>query len=260
MSKTSVTCLGVGDGWTCADRNHAAFLYRFGRQTLLVDSGEPVDGSLKAAGVAHQSLDAILFSHLHSDHVGGFFMLVQGLWLNRRTRDLPVYLPGGGIRPVRALLNTVLLFPELMQFRLKFNAWKANRSISVGTVRVTPFATTHLAALKERFGKRYAVDYSAFGFLFESGRQRIVHSGDLGRVEDLEPMLAKPVDLLVCELSHLAPETLFDYLRGRKIGNLVCVHLSDEQWRRKARVRRLARRLLPGIAVSIARDGETFHA
>ena len=84
MKKFSLTCLGVGDGWPCADRRHAAFLYRFGKTTLLVDCGEPVDASLRAHGVKPDAVDRILISHLHSDHIGGFFMLMQGFWLEGR--------------------------------------------------------------------------------------------------------------------------------------------------------------------------------
>src|ERR1051325_11930468 len=40
MAEFSLTCFGVGDGWPCADRKHAAFLYRFGHATILIDCGE----------------------------------------------------------------------------------------------------------------------------------------------------------------------------------------------------------------------------
>ena len=42
MKRVSLTCLGVGDGLPCADRHHAAFLYRFGHTSILVDCGKPV--------------------------------------------------------------------------------------------------------------------------------------------------------------------------------------------------------------------------
>ena len=34
---------------------------------------------------------------LHADHIGGFFMLMQALWLERRRKPLPVYLPPAGM-------------------------------------------------------------------------------------------------------------------------------------------------------------------
>src|SRR5262249_36163816 len=116
MKKFSLTCFGIGDGWPCADRNHASYLYRFGRTSLLIDCGEPADRSFKSTGLSYDAIDAIFISHLHADHVGGFFMLMQGFWLEGRRKDLPVYLPGGGIRPVREMLRTCMIFDELLNF------------------------------------------------------------------------------------------------------------------------------------------------
>jgi ribonuclease BN (tRNA processing enzyme) len=84
MTKATLTCLGVGDGRPCADRRHAAFLYRFGKTSLLVDCGEPVADSLRAKRLDCDTVDGIFISHLHADHVGGFFMLLQGLPAGRR--------------------------------------------------------------------------------------------------------------------------------------------------------------------------------
>src|SRR5713101_2397913 len=109
----SVRCFGTGDGASCAERNHPAFLYRLGNTRLLIDCGEPIDGSCKAVGLSPDVIDSIFISHLHSDHAGGFFMLMQGFWLAGRKKDLPVYLPACGVRPVRDVLRAALLFESL---------------------------------------------------------------------------------------------------------------------------------------------------
>jgi len=49
MRTSSLTCFGVGDGLPCGDRHHASFLYRFGKTSILLDCGEPIDGSFKAS-------------------------------------------------------------------------------------------------------------------------------------------------------------------------------------------------------------------
>jgi Cft2 family RNA processing exonuclease len=255
MKKFSVTCLGVGDGWPCADRNHASFLYRFGRTTLLVDCGEPVDGRLKAAGLRSDSIDGIFISHLHSDHIGGLFMLMQGFWVEGRRKDLVMYLPGGAIKPVREMFKAVLIFDELLNFRLRWLPLKAPRTVTLRDVRVTPFPTSHLDGLRAKFQKKYRSDFSANCFLFQYGGLRIGHSADLGRPADLEPLLKKPLDLLVCELSHFSPEELFFYLRGRRLKRVVFVHLGRTYWENLPKTRRLAARMLPDIPHSFAHDG-----
>jgi len=250
----SVTCFGTGDGLPCADRNHAAFLYRFGKTTILLDCGEAVDRSYKASGLSYDAMDAIFLSHLHSDHVGGFFMLMQGLWLENRRKDLPVYLPGGAIPPLRQMLRAVLIFDELLQFRLRLLPLRAGKPETVAGVRVTPFRTSHLDSLRSRFQKKYPTDFAAYCFLLESGQRRVGHSADLGKPEDLEPLLARPLDLLVCELSHFPPEKLFNYLSGRAIKRIVFVHLARHLRADLARTRRLAAKMLPRIPHAFPHD------
>ena len=122
MRRFTLKCLGVGDGWPCPDRNHSAFLYRFDNEAVLIDCGEPVAGSYKASKLNYNLIDAIFLSHLHSDHSGGFFMLMQGFWLERRRKALPVYLPPTGIQPLRAWLNAALMFDRLLPFKLRLRA------------------------------------------------------------------------------------------------------------------------------------------
>lgn len=259
MRKFSLTCYGVGDGWPCADRRHAAFLYRFGNTSLLVDAGEPVDASLRAHGVKPDTIDSILISHLHSDHIGGFFMLMQGFWLEGRRKELPVFMPGGAIRPLREMLRTVFVFNELLNFRLKFLALKAGRTFSKHGVQIAAFPTTHLDGFRSKFQKKYDMDFSAFSFLFHHGGLRVGHSADLGKPEDLEPLLEKPLDLLVCELAHFPPEEMFIYLRGRRIKRVVFIHLARDYWKDLAKTKRFASKMLPDIPHTFAHDGAVFN-
>lgn len=258
MKQFSLTCLGVGDGWPCADRRHAAFLYRFGKTTLLVDCGEPVDASLRAHGIKPDAIDHLLVSHLHSDHFAGFFMLMQGFWLEGRRKALPIHMPGGAIKPLREMLRTMYVFDELLHFRPKLQPLKSAVPFKAGGVQITAFSTTHLDGFRLKFQKKYDMDFSAFSFLFQHGGLRIGHSADLGKPEDLEPLLEKPLDLLVCELSHFPPEEMFNYLRGRSIKRVVFVHLSRALWKDFAKTRRLAAKMLPDIPHTFARDDAEF--
>ena len=77
-----------------------------------------------------------------------------------------------------------------------------------------------------------------------------------GSPEDLEPLLRRPLDLLVCELGHFSPEHLFGYLAGHDIKRAVFVHLARALREDFARTRRLAAKMLPKIPHTFARDLE----
>jgi len=253
---SSVVTFGTGDGAPCEDRNHASFLYRLGKTTILVDCGESVDRSYKASGLSYDEIDAIFLSHLHSDHVGGFFMFIQGMWLEGRRRPLKVYLPGKAIKPFRQMLDAVFLFQEVLPFRLKLMAIENWKRIEVQNVRITPFRTTHLERTRAQFGNKYRSDFSAYCFLIEGKGVRIAHSADLGRPQDLEPLVAKPLDLLVCELSHFSPEGIFSYLRNRRIKRVAFVHIGRAQREDMPELRRLAKKMLGRIRWDFPLDGD----
>jgi ribonuclease Z len=259
MREFSLKCHGVGDGTACPDRDHSAFLYRFGDQRLLLDCGEPISRRLAADGLGGDGVDRIFLSHFHFDHLGGFFMLIQGLWLDGRGKDLPVHLPGEGIEPIRQLLEAGYLFEELLGFRLKFEPLTALRPVEVGAVRVTPFPTTHLRTIRERFGESKSRPFEAFSFLLEADGLRIGHSADLGAPSDLEPLLAEPLDLLVCEMTHFEPEELLRHLKSRAIRQLVLVHVGGRFRDREEEIRSLAARELAGLPVLLPRDGDVVR-
>ena len=257
--ESSLRCFGVGDGWPCTDRNHSSFLYRLGRTTLLVDCGEGASGRYKSTSLPYDLVDRVFISHLHADHVAGLFMFLQGLWLEQRTRDLRIHLPAGGIEPLTKMLNAMFLFPELLRFRLKLEPLHQAKPTVVDGVRVTPYRTSHLDRLRKAYGKQYKQEFEAFCFLIETGEMRIGHTADLGRPEDLGPLVRQPLDLLVCELAHFRAEDLFRYLNGRDIGKIVFVHVARPYWRDLKNTRALAAKLLPKIPFVFAKDGDEVN-
>ena len=260
MQSFSLRCFGVGDGAASADRNHSAYLYTFGNVSLLVDCGEPISRSFRASGLSYELIDRVLISHLHADHIGGFFMLLQGFWLEQRKKDLHVHLPADSVQPLKQMLQASFLFEELLPFKVTFSPWVSGKPVVEQHVRATPFPTTHLQGLRKNFHAKYPGEYAAYCFLLEADGQRIGHSGDLGSPEDLEPLLAQPLDLLVCEMAHFKPEELFSYLHGRDIKQIVFTHLARLYWSQLEEVRRLASRLLPGTNFSFPRDFEIIPA
>lgn len=251
-------CFGVGDGWPGADRNHASFLYRLGRTTILVDCGEGVSARFKATGLPYDLIDSVFISHLHADHCGGFWMFIQGLWLEQRKKDLPVYMPADGVKAFNQMLATSYLFPEIIPFRLKLEGLRAMRPVMTGDARVTPFRTTHLDRLRKEHRKNHAREYDAYSFLIEAHGLRIAHSADIGRPEDLAPLLRGPLDLLVCELAHFRAEDLFKYLDGRNIKRVIFVHVARPYWQDLKNTRLLAAKLLPRLPYAFARDNDDF--
>ena len=76
-----VVLLGTGNPLPDRDRAGAATLVRAGASTLLVDAGRAVCMRLAAAGVLAFMLDAVLLTHLHSDHICDLNDVVTTQWV-----------------------------------------------------------------------------------------------------------------------------------------------------------------------------------
>ena len=258
-----LTFLGTGCGLPMADRYHSSLLLEADGRRWLLDAGEPCSHRLKAMGVPFSSLDAVFISHGHSDHLSGLPMVIQGAWLEGRTRPLPVYLPAELIAPLRGWLEAVYLPDKLIGFTVEFFAWEELPGQAVnldqGRLRVSVHPTSHLDGLRKLIDPAARDRFLAYSLAFDwpAGGKRFVYSADLGAPQDLEAILQAPCGLLVCEMSHFTPEELYAFLRDKLVGRLCLTHLTAEYGAQPARLCALGAEMLPAMGeVRAMRDGE----
>ena len=212
-------------------------------------------------GVPVDSIDAVFISHGHSDHLSGLPMLIQGAWLEGRSRPLPLYLPGELIAPVRTWLDAVYLPEKLVGFPLEYHAWEsmdgAPVSLGDGRLRVSVNPTTHLDGLRSLIDADASDRFRAYSIAFDwRDGKRLIYSADLGRPDDMAALLTQPCDLLVCEMAHFTPKELFAYLRDKPVRRLVLTHLAEEFSAQAEEISELGNGLLPHMkGVAVMRDG-----
>lgn len=181
--------------------------------------------AMKRLGMAPESIDAVVVSHLHGDHFGGIPFLVLDQQFARRERPLLVAGPPG-VRQ-RVLEAMEVLFPGSSRaerrFELRFVELVAGAPTEVGSSTVIAFEVAHASGAQ------------AYGLRLDCGGVQIAYSGDT-QWTDILVELAEGADLFVCEAYtfdrpiryHLSHNTLAQHRSQLGCRRLVLTHPSPE--------------------------------
>lgn len=92
----SVQVLGSGGPELDDGRASSAYLVWYHNEAkVLVDAGSGSSVQFGAAGASFETVDAILLSHLHTDHAADLPGFVKGSYFGTRAEDLPIIGPAG---------------------------------------------------------------------------------------------------------------------------------------------------------------------
>ena len=225
-SGVQVTVLGAGDAFGSGGRRQSSYLVRGPSSVFLMDAGPTVLAGLKDAGERSDDIDFILLSHLHGDHFGGIpFMMMEYLYDCPRQRELVIAGPRGTEERVQDLFRA--MYKEAAArgtpFPVRYQTLVADCSVTLGAVRIEPFAVPHQAR-EPSLGLKVRLD-----------GKTILYSGDSGWTEEFVERTAD-VDLFLCECCYWETEVGFhinypQFARNRsRIGarRVVLSHLGRE--------------------------------
>lgn len=212
-----VTALGSADAFHSAGRGHTSWLIDDEQGACVVDFGATALMALKRLGRDPSELQAVHFTHLHGDHIGGWpFLLVDAVY--RAERKQPLLAsgpPGTGVR-LHALWSACyaraaekpLPFPlEVRELRPGDQALLAGREVRA-------FAAQHMVppdiALSLRIGK-------------------LAFTGDTGVIPE---GLCDGAELLCAECTYLEGASdrhlSWEQLRGLQVPRMMLGHLGSE--------------------------------
>jgi ribonuclease Z len=193
----NLTLLGTGCPVVSTDRYGPAQIVRHDGQAVLVDCGSGVTQRLLAAGLTGRDVDAVLLTHLHSDHIVDLFQLVISSWHQGRDRPQRVFGPPGTRRYVDGLMD--LWRPELEQ-RTTHELRPSTAALTVEVTEIGPGEVLSFGAMEVAVVE---VDHKpvrhAYGFVFQAGGTRIALSGDTRACPALIAA-ARGADVLVHEV------------------------------------------------------------
>jgi ribonuclease Z len=241
--------LGTGAAYSGPTRTTTMLAFATTGSIVLVDCGGDVIHRLLASGGDPDRIAALIITHEHADHVGGFPLFMEKIWLAKRRRPIPVCGPG----------------PALSQARRIFEAfdtsrWEGLPKIEWHTVSLDEGATVwsdshwHITAAPGRHS------VPSMGIRVQDAREGgvVAYSSDTSR-SDAIARLADAADILVHEATgdfsgHTSPQDAAHIAAQAGVGRLVLVHLPPELDERDMSEARAS-----FAEIHVGEDGASYH-
>ena len=192
-----LTLLGTG----CPKVDHKRFgpsnLVSSKKSNILVDCGSGVTQRLEEANISTANIEALVLTHLHSDHVVDFYQLIISSWHSYRIKPWKIY---GPIGTKRFLTKIMKAWEQERNLRIKY---EARSSIDAFKLDIKEFREYGKIRIKDIDLEYFKVDHFpvkfAYGFNFYNNNKKLTISGDTKPCENLM-QYAQLADVLLHEV------------------------------------------------------------
>ncbi|MDG2286375.1 MAG: MBL fold metallo-hydrolase [Alphaproteobacteria bacterium] len=221
-----VTFVGTGDAFGAGGRFQTCFVIDAPGIRFAIDFGATSLVALNQLGIDHNSIDAIILSHLHGDHCGGIPLLLVDAMLGAK-RDRPLTIAGPRRTVERIDSVGEALFPGMgvmkPSFPLDWIELDILKPNPVCGLTVTPYPAAHTGGTNPT------------SLRIEVAEKVISYSGDSDWTKYM-PAVANQADLFICECyfhgrnvpAHMNYPTLKEHWDELGAKRIILTHMSRE--------------------------------
>jgi len=223
-----LTILGSGCPSVDLDRYGPSALIDCGEGArILIDCGSGVSQRLLEHGIQGNQIDALLITHLHSDHIVDLFQLIISSWHQGRSRPQKIFGPPGTKNYVEQLMN---LWRSEIKQRIVHEQRPSTKALEVEITEIENGTLINFRKLNVRSVEvLHQPVKKAFGFIFENTHEKAVISGDTKYCPALIEA-AKGADILLHEVFIHNEMPVVDGIRtAQTIKNVASYHTLDSE-------------------------------
>ena len=222
-----LTLLGTG----CPSVDHKRFgpsnLVSTKTAKILVDCGSGITQRLHELKVSSANIDALLFTHLHSDHAVDLYQLIISSWHSYRIKPWKIYGPKGTKKFVKKIMDS---WADERKLRISY---ESRASAKAFDIQVTEFKSIGNIRIRDLNIKYFAVDHKpvkfAYGFCFTNKNKKLTISGDTRPCENLMKY-AQRSDVLLHEVFIEGEILQINKMRTKKtLHNVRSYHTTSTQ-------------------------------
>ena len=192
-----LTLLGTGCPSVDYKRFGSSNLVSTNKTNILVDCGSGVTQRLNQLKISSSKIDALLLTHLHTDHVVDLYQLIISSWHSYRIKPWIIYGPNGTKKFVNKIMDA---WKDERKQRINY---EARSSIQAFTIKVKEFKSYGNIKINDLDISYFQVDHKpvkfAYGFNFFYNKKKLTISGDTRPCENLM-LQAQNADVLLHEV------------------------------------------------------------
>ena len=213
-----VHLLGTGSANAGPSRTTTMLALEHGGRLILIDCGGDAIQRMLASGLDPSTLDAVILTHEHPDHISGYPLLLEKLWLLGRREPIPVYGPASTLEKAQALFKV-----------FNTHKWDGLPERVFHEVEMTPGAAVFSFDGLDATATPVDHPVPTIGLRFEADGAVLAYSCDTAFSEAVV-QLADGADLLIHEATgelagvHASPEQAASVAARANVGRLVLVH------------------------------------
>jgi ribonuclease BN (tRNA processing enzyme) len=218
--------VGSGDSFGSGGRFQTCILVDGPGTRFAIDFGCSSLIALAQQGIHHNSIDAVLLTHLHGDHCGGVpFLLMDAMLAAKRERPLVVAGPAGTQAHLASLHEALFPGSHIMTPKFPF----AHRELKLGVPNhVLDLVVTPQPA-------RHFPETNPTALRVEVGGRVVAYTGDTEWTDDVA-RIAVGADLLIAECyfhakpikGHLTYSAIAEQVRAAGARRVILTHMSRE--------------------------------
>ena len=222
----TVRFVGSGDSFGSGGRFQTCILVDGPASRVAIDFGTSSLIALAQQGIAHNSIDAILLTHLHGDHCGGVpFLLIDAMLAAKRDRPLTIAGPHDLQRRMGEIREALFPGSHVMtpSFPVDWIELEPGQPRRILDTRVTARPARHTR------------ETNPTSLRVEIGGKVIAYTGDTEWTDEVAA-IARGADLVIAECYfyqkpikwHLTYPTLAAHRAELGAGRVILTHMSRE--------------------------------
>ncbi len=206
------------------DFHHTALAVKINESYFWFDAGEDCVWSANMMDVEFEKIKGIFISHQHIDHNGGLLSLLHSI--SKREFRYGIKMTDGKIRLFMPDMKIGEHFVNLLPYLgipYRGASPVETQEVKDGLVFGNEDAKIY-AHHNHHIQSEEGDGWRSYSYVIEGKDKRIVFSGDVRDMYDLDGLLEKETDLLLVETGHHKVADVCDYVNSKKIKKCVFIH------------------------------------